>query len=217
MDAHHSPAREVPVRAAARVGGVGRASGLEILESGHPDRASLQHFIAETYLRAYGARIQHFAQYLVGLRRPGAGWVAGVGYTLAGPDALFVEQYLDQPIQVEMAARMGAPIRRDQIVEVGNLAAAGAGAARNVIVRMTALLHRLSRSWVVFTSTRALLNSFARLEINPVRIARADPGRLPDGGESWGSYYDSEPCVMAASIPMGYVRLFSRNHAARAM
>jgi hypothetical protein len=217
MDACSSPARELPMCIAGREGIGDRTVGLEILPAGHPYRASLQQFIADTYLCAYGARIQHFAQYLVGLRRSGSGWSAGVGYTLAGPESLFVEQYLEKPIEAEMAAHIGVPIRREQIVEVGNLAASGTGAARQIIVRMTALLHLLCRSWVVFTSTKALLNSFARLDISPILIARADPRRLPDGGESWGSYYDSEPCVMAANIPLGYVHLFSGNHAPRAM
>jgi hypothetical protein len=93
---------------------------------------------------------------------------------------------------------------------VGNLAASGPGAARRLIVGMTALLHRLGRTWVVFTSTRSLLNSFARLEIEPMRLAAADPARLPDRGRSWGSYYANLPQVMAASIPVGFVHLASK-------
>jgi hypothetical protein len=130
-----------------------------------------------------------------------------VGYTLAGPEPLFLEQYLDQPIQSALTERVGVSVRREEIVEAGNLAAAGAGDARQIIARMTVLLHRLGRSWVVLTLTKALLNSFARLDIHPIAIARADPARLPDGGATWGTYYASDPRVMAASIPLGYARL----------
>ena len=190
-----------------RVAARRRGDGLEIVPAGHPDRGGLEGFIADVYARAYGAEVRHFARTLVGLRRADGQWRAAVGYTLAGPEPLFLEQYLDQPIQSALTERVGVSVRREEIVEAGNLAAAGAGDARQIIARMTVLLHRLGRSWVVLTLTKALLNSFARLDIHPIAIARADPARLPDGGATWGTYYASDPRVMAASIPLGYARL----------
>lgn len=184
---------------------------LRILATGHRDRPSLQRFIADNFARVYGAEIVHFAEALVGLPSAGGGWAAGVGYTLAGRNRLFVEQYLDQPVEAAIAASLGESIDRAQIVEVGNLAADSAGAARRLIVFMTALLHRLQRTWVVFTSTRSLLNSFARLEIAPIVLAPADPGRLLDGGSSWGSYYTTRPQVMTANIPLGFIHLKSKS------
>jgi hypothetical protein len=102
---------------------------------------------------------------------------------------------------------LGIEVRRDQIVEVGNLAASSAGTARRVIIDTTTLLNRMNRSWVVFTATRSLLNSFLRLGISPVFLARAEPERLADRGISWGSYYDTEPQVMIANIHLGFVQL----------
>jgi len=179
----------------------------EVLHPGHADRESLERFIAESYRRAYGARITHYAENLVGVRDQNGAWSAGVGYTLAGRDPLFVEQYVDQPIEATIAAALGMPIDRGQVVEVGNLAASASGAARRVIVGMTALLHELGRTWVVFTSTRSLLNSFARMRISSIVLARADPSRLPGGGANWGTYYDTDPQIMTASIPLGFVHL----------
>jgi hypothetical protein len=72
---------------------------------------------------------------------------------------------------------------------------------------MTALLNELACTWVVFTSTRLLLNSFARLNIDTIALAQADPGRLPDRGESWGRYYATNPRVIAANIPLHFTRL----------
>jgi hypothetical protein len=179
----------------------------EILSPGHPDRTSLQRFIADVYARAYGAEVCHFARTLAGLRRADGQWSGAVGYTLAGPEPLFLEQYLDQPIEAALAERLGVAVRREQIVEAGNLAASSAGAARDIIVRMAVLLNTLGRCWVALTLTGELLNSFARLDLHPIAIAQADPGRLPDGGASWGTYYACQPRVMVASIPAGYARL----------
>jgi len=191
----------------------GLATELEFLPPDHPERASLQRFIAATYRRNYGAHIEHYARQLVGLRHPGGGWSAGLGYTLPRAEALFVEHYLDRPVEVEIASRIGITVGRDQVVEVGNLAATTPGAARRLIVGMTVLLHRLGRTWVVFTATRSLLNSFSRLQIAPIVLAPADPDRLPDRGTNWGSYYRSLPQVMTANIPIGFVHFASRQAA----
>ena len=185
----------------------GASMGLRVLRPDHPDRQSIERFIADNYARAYGARIAHFAEQLVGLPDAASGWSAAVGYTLAARTPLFVEQYLDQPIEDAIAACLGAEIERSQVVEVGNLAARTPGAARQVILAMAALLHRLGRTWVVFTSTRSLLNSFARMRIEPIVLASADPTRLPDGGRSWGTYYATGPLVMTANIPLGFIHL----------
>lgn len=195
-----------PRHAPPRSGSVVRA--LHVLDNRHPDRAGLERFIANTYTRAYGARVTHFAQTLVGIEHPAGGWSAGVGYTFGEHDeALFLEHYLDRPIEAEIGARLGVPVDRAQVVEVGNLAADSPGAARRLIRAMTALLHRRGRTWVAFTATRALLNSFARLDLAPIELGRADPARLPDDGRSWGTYYATAPCVMAGSIPLGFIHL----------
>jgi hypothetical protein len=189
------------------------AEALELIAPHYPELDSLQRFIAGEYWRRHGARIEHFARQLLGLKHSDLGWIAGLGYTLPDAEPLFVEQYLDHPVEREIALRLGIPVQRNQVVEVGNLAAVGPGAARRLIVAMTGLLHRMDRTWVVFTSTRSLLNSFARLQIATLPLADADPGRLPDRGRSWGTYYRNHPQVMTANIPLGYVHLAAQGPA----
>lgn len=192
------------------VDGADAAAGLEIVPRGDGRRPGLERFIADAFLHAYDARIEHFADHLLGLRRPDGNWTAGVGYTAAGCAPLFIEQYLDCTVEDAIADRLGVRVARSQIVEVGNLAAASPGGARRLIIRMTGLLHRLGHTWVVFTSTRALLNSFARLDVPLMTLAPADPGRLEGGAAQWGSYYDAEPQVMAGSVAIGFIHLLSR-------
>ena len=96
---------------------------------------------------------------------------------------------------------------RGSIVEVGNLAARHPGAARALIVSTTRLLNGLGLRWVVFTATASLLNSFSRLRLQPHVLAAADPARLPDGGQRWGSYYDTLPKVMCGDIHYGFNQL----------
>lgn len=164
-------------------------------------RSSLEAFIAQRYAAAYGARVEHFCLHLVGLpSATGGTWRAGVGYTPAAAGDLYLEHYLDRPIEDVVAAATGVQVTRDDVVEVGNLAAASAGAAREVIVAMRAHLKRAGFAWVTFTATRELRNSFARLGLHLVDLGRADPARVADGGAAWGRYYAHDPVVMAGAL-----------------
>src|SRR5688572_22145730 len=176
---------------------------LEPVHGTHPDRATFEEFIAARFGRAYGARVTHFLPHLLGVRGGPASWLAAAGYAPAAAQALFLEQYLDHPIESAIAAVLGRPVARAGIVEVGNLAAVSTGMARALIPQLARYLHRLGYRWVAFTATRALRNSFERLGLRPLSLARADPRRLRDGGGAWGTYYDNDPVVMAGKVSHG--------------
>ena len=180
---------------------------LEWIGPGHPERPALEAFIAAEFSRVYGARVQHFCRMLAGCRDACGRWVAALGYSLARDGRLFLEQYMDQPVENGIAQRVGMPVERADIVEVGNLAGTSVGAARALIVFMTRHLHQQGLIWVAFTATRALLNSFARLRLVPTVLADADPARLHDAGRDWGSYYTSKPQVMFGNIGYGHAQL----------
>lgn len=188
---------------------------LEQFERGAEGREALEAFIAATFLKNYGARLDHFSDTLVGVRDPDGAWTAALGYSIGSPTPFFVEHYLDEPIELEIGRRLGQQVDRRQVVEVGNLAAIHSGAARALIVGTTTLLERMGLQFVTFTATTSLLNSFGRLRLRPQELTRADPARLPDGGRNWGSYYDTQPHVMFGDIHYGYselARLAARTH-----
>lgn len=127
----------------------------------HPERRAFEQFIAERFSRAYGARLTHFLPHLLGVMDGLARWQAAAGYAAAGAQALFLEQYLDRPIELALGAAVGRPIARGSIVEVGNLAAISAGMARALIPQLARHLHRMGYRWVAFTATRALRTAAA--------------------------------------------------------
>lgn len=176
---------------------------LEPVYRTHPAREAFESFIAARFGRAYGARVTHFLPHLLGVRDRLDRWQAAAGYAPADAQTLFLEQYLERPIEHAIAGALGRAVPRAGIVEVGNLAAVSAGMARLLIPQLARHLHRLGYRWVVFTATRALRNSFLRLGLRPLPIAPADPARLPDGGASWGAYYEQDPMVMAGKIALG--------------
>lgn len=164
------------------------------------ERAALERFIAERFSLVHGARIGHFCAQLVGIRDALGIWQAGAGYTAAASGPLFLEQYLDRPVEELLGRATRTSVARNHVAEVGNLAAAAPGMGRTLIPAIGRHLHRLGYRWVVFTATRELRNAFERLQLRPLMLAPALPGRLPDGGASWGSYYAHDPAVMGGRI-----------------
>lgn len=196
-----------PERPVARIGR-GERFDLHLASPDSARRGALEQFIGQRFALQHGAHIRHFMPCLFGLEDPAGQLSGAVGVRGASSGPLFVERYLDQPIETAIAARLQiAPPRRDELVEVGNLAADSPGAARLLIVALTDLLVALGFRWVTFTGTPTLLNSFQRLGLAPVELGLADPARMGEELADWGRYYDSQPMLMAGDILGGHQRL----------
>lgn len=177
--------------------------------SGGP-RSPAEAFIRERFAGRYGASVRQFLPTLMQLEDDAGRIHGAVGVRSAAEETLFLERYLDRPVEAELARRLGSPVERTRIVEVGNLAARGPGHARLLIVALTDLLVSHGFDWVVFTGTPEVLNSFRRLHLTPLPLGEADPARMGDELRDWGSYYDSHPQVMAGDIRAGHERLVSQ-------
>ena len=167
--------------------------------AGTPQRGVAETFIAEVVCRHYGAKVKAFAPNLMLLEDHGR-IMATAGWRCAGEDRLFLETYLDEPIEAAVARLAGQAVRREAIVEVGNLAADRPGGSVDVILNLARHPDQLGYEWVVFTATRELIGIFRRLGLPPLALALADPARLGPDAADWGSYYDSEPVVVAGRI-----------------
>jgi hypothetical protein len=163
-------------------------------------RASIEAFIAERFRRVYGAQVSHFCAHLLGFRDAQGRWHAAAGYTPATAGALFLEQYLDQPVEDVLSRAAGERVPREHIVEVGNLAAVPPGFARSFVPELGRHLLAREYRWVVFTATREVRNLLRRLCFHAYKLAPASRMRLPGGASAWGSYYAHAPQVMAGCI-----------------
>lgn len=164
-------------------------------------------FIRSRFLQAYGARpVIQPPLLLVLVNRHGA-LLAAVGVRLAQSGRLFLEDYLDQP--VEHCLSEPRPDRQT-IVEIAHLAGVEAGASRLLFTAMALWLEHQDLDWVVCTGTGQLRNGFRRMGIAVVDLGRARPERLADGGEGWGCYYQHQPRVMAVNVPPGLKDLRTR-------
>ena len=177
----------------------------------HVNTTSVQRSVAEAFVRDvfaehYQASVSSFAPTLT-LFEKEAQLIAAAGWRSAGDEALFLERYLDAPIEHSVAQLAGHKIARERIVEVGNLAATRQGSSVHVIFLLAEHFHRSGFEWVVFTATHELVRIFNRLGLPLLALAPADPSRLGDEAAAWGSYYDTKPIVVAGRIRLGLERI----------
>ena len=174
---------------------------LAAAERGSEERAELEAFVGDAFARRHDATVTSFMPTLLSFRDQ-AGMLRGAaGLRGADEHALYLEQYLDRPVESAIECATGRPVHRRQVVEVGNLA----GANCRTAVRMVALLpaHLLSRDfqWIVFTATRAVREILLGFGAPLVELARAESARVASGSDQWGRYYETDPRVFAGFLP----------------
>jgi hypothetical protein len=171
------------------------------------ERPQVEDFIRRRFLRAYRARLSRLMPALMALYR-GAEIAAACGLRHAAGEKLFLETYLDDPVEDVLSASAGTRVDRHDILEVGNLAVARAGYARRLIIHLTHHLHAGGPGWVVFTAVPALRNSFLSLGIPLIMLAAADGARLDATARAeWGSYYEKSPQVTAVNVGAAFETL----------
>lgn len=170
-------------------------------------RPAVESFIAAGFLKAYGARLTEFMPELVALHDDGA-LAAACGLRSAAGTPLFLEQYLDVPVE-RVLGNAGAD--RYTITEVGNLSIARPGYARHLVAGLTRLLHERGMHWALFSAVPALRNNFWRLGIPMTDLGPADPARLSATARAnWGSYYLQRPQITAVHVATAFRVLSGR-------
>jgi len=188
---------------------------IDLISTSHDARRKVENFIHQRFAESYHANITHFMPYLLRIRENGSGtWSAVAGLRPATSPSnstpLFVEHYLDLPIEQSISAQADHPVDRKEIVEIGNLAEGTPGGGRLAIIALTGFLTGCGFHWVVFTAIPTLANAFPRLGMDPLTLANATPDALDcDEQQEWGAYYDQNPTVMCGDITNAFHTLDS--------
>jgi hypothetical protein len=167
------------------------------------ERRSTEAFISEVFARRFSARLEHFFPNIAATRTQTGEINAAAGYRAADSSRLFLEQYLDRPIEATIRYHFGEVVDRARIVEVGSLATAGGRAAVGLIAALIRHLIAEGFVWAVFTGNDAVRNLFQKLHLFPFAICCADAAQLREAGDCWGTYYDHHPIVMAGRLTDG--------------
>jgi hypothetical protein len=187
------------------------SDALRLHAAGDPHRPGVEAFIRRVYARRYGATIPAFMPLLVSLAAPDGEILAAAGYRGAATGALFLENYLREPVEDELAWHAGRALARREIVEIGHLAAARAGAGRRLMLLIGPHLAQQRFRWAVATLTGELRQMLTRMGVAPLALAPADPLVLGDDAAHWGSYYQHQPVVVAGEVLPALRRLAQRS------
>jgi len=163
-----------------------------------PDRREVEQFIHDVFAKTYGANVQHFMPELVTLRDENGELVAAFGLRKADKEPLFLEQYLDAPIETMLSKRFNRTISRHQVTEIGNLAVSNPRNAGVLIAHVIQHSLDIGVEWCVATAHHSLQNGLVKGGRDVFALQAADPARL-DAAErqTWGSYYTNVPQVVA--------------------
>ncbi|TXS96679.1 hypothetical protein FV139_04200 [Parahaliea maris] len=188
------PAPRVPVSGAAL-----SLPELRVVSHCGPARDVLENYVHRVFARTYGAEVNSFMPLLAGLYRDGEP-EAAFGLRSAASQPLFCEHYLDRPVEHYASTLYGTLAPRQRIMELGNLAASRGGHSGILYLIVACALQAGGVDYLLFAANKAVRRSLSRCGFSPRPIQGARPECLPDGGESWGRYYDSEPVVMLADV-----------------
>jgi len=194
-----SAARQVPAarRALNRLLRLKPSFALHPIHS--PQRPQLEAYIQHQFAQAYGARVTEFLPTLSSMQCQGR-ISAVAGIRVAYGRDLFVERYLDQPVEQILSHPGPTRVARSDIVEIGNLAATHRGATLLFFVFQAAMLYEAGFKWAVYTATEKAARIADRFTAATLDLGPADPARLGGEAACWGRYYDDLPAVHAVNI-----------------
>lgn len=165
------------------------------------DSKVVEDFIIQTYAKAYGAKIGVHYPVLMSVRDESGTILAALGFRYAMNSSLFLEQYLCKPIETVLDTP------RASITEIGNLASSGGGASIFLFAALSAYLVGKEQTHAVITGTSFIEKRLRALGLRPIRLSAADPNLLLHKDENWGTYYDTDPHVLAGQVKHGYQSL----------
>lgn len=165
-----------------------------------PERRRAEAYIEAAYALAFNGTIRHHYPTLMSVQ-DGQGRIHGaVGFRLADEGSLFLEQYLDEPIEAAIARKSGETVSRPALAEIGSLASQSAGASLFLFLALARHLHQKGCTHAAATATRQLRRAFSRVGFATQALTRAEPSRLGEGAADWGGYYNRDPEVMVGAI-----------------
>ncbi len=133
--------------------------------------------------------------------------VAVAGYRGAGSAPLFLERYLDLPIETCIQNTFATPTKRHEIVELGGFAALNRKAAFRLMASVAPVLKKLGFKVLACTANKPIQNCLTRLGLNPAFISEATAKDAKSSASNWGSYYTGQPRVLAGNITAGIYKL----------
>ena len=123
-----------------------------------------------------------------------------IGIRGANLERLFLESYLDLPVETVVQLTSGDCADRGEIVEVGQFVVDDRDIVADFFRDLVPFLRSQGFEWVCFTGTNRIRALLARIGFAGVPVTLATETRLLDKKSRWGSYYEHEPVVIVGKL-----------------
>ncbi|MBE0370567.1 thermostable hemolysin [Pseudoalteromonas aurantia] len=173
-------------------------------EVGQRGRTELEEAVRIGFSHAFQAMVYEFYPLLSQLKLPQGQCTLGLRF--ASNSELFIEQYLDAPIENYLPQ---AESRRT-IAELGNLHSTYRRATVSHFIVVTMALLSSQVRFLAFTGTEQVRQLMSSLEIPICELSKAEPRRVTTA-HHYGRYYQANPkaCVVDLTAAM---KVINRNH-----
>ena len=170
-----------------------------VMERDSAERASLEARIRSGFGMHFDACIEGFMPRFAYYRhRDGATGV--IGMRCAADEPLFLESYLNIPVESVIANATGIAVGRDRIAEVGQFVVDDRDIVTSFFRDLVPFLVESGYDWVCFTGTDRIRALLARVGFHGLPVARADAAHVRNTGDRWGRYYDFDPVVILGKL-----------------
>lgn len=164
---------------------------------------SIIEYVHERYEKAFAANLNSYMPHFMALMDKDHSVKSLCGYREAKSGPLFLENYLDSPVEALLTQSFETEIRRDSIIEFGQLASFSRGISAYHFLLMTEALVELGYEWCIFTATDVLHALITHMGLETHLIAYADASRVSNATKIWGHYYEHNPRIVAGNIKYG--------------
>lgn len=123
-----------------------------------------------------------------------------IGFRGAADEPLFLESYLDEPVEsvIRYAARHA--ILRSEVVEVGQFIVDDKTIVLDFFRDLAPFLQSRGYEWVCFTGTNRIRTLLTKVGFSGKPVAAASQDKVSDAAVNWGTYYRFEPRVIVGKL-----------------
>ncbi len=165
------------------------------ISSDHPLRPAACRLIRGIYVLTYGAHISNIPKTVIALSGKKEKMHAAAGLRDSS-EPFFSEYYLDAPVEAVIGRLAGRRVDRNKIVEVSCLASRNPAVSVRFMRELVLYGEELGFDWAFFTATSRLETLLRRMRLPLISLCQASASRVPNP-ETWGSYYETDPRVLA--------------------
>ncbi|MBL4681474.1 MAG: thermostable hemolysin [Pseudomonadales bacterium] len=181
---------------------------LTISKDGEVTHGNVNKLISKAYAKHFQCDLRHFLPSSFSLVSSNE-VVACTGFQSADHSELFLEQYLDKPIEQALSIAMDSSIERKDIVEIGGFAVTSSNHALSFMLQLAPAFQNLGFRYAVCTVTYPVRKYLKNLGLDTVFLGDATPDMVDTSDNAWGSYYRLKPVILGGNINAAVQKIYN--------